>query len=115
MEKINRKNKCVLKNCDFLASENEIINRNLYRFPQDIDRKELWIKALYLDKTKINSNSKVCSRHFKTSDYGNSNLGGRAIPSENIRYNFVKRKLIDTKEFKNYDFLEEMDEINGKY
>lgn len=45
------------------------INTYIFRFPQDIEKREKWLGALCLKGMQVRKTAAVCSAHFQEEDY----------------------------------------------
>lgn len=76
--------RCSVARCKQRCNQDEMGNFvSFYRFPKEKDTilRTLWIKAIHRDPNafKINKYSRVCSRHFKISDFLNSHSHRRFL------------------------------------
>lgn len=77
---------CVVPGCN---SVDDGVNDEIkfYPFPKEDSVKKKWLKAINRNDEELNKRSKVCSKHFKQTDYSitrfNYTVGGKNNPSSN--------------------------------
>lgn len=61
--------------------------KRLFSFPTDEGQRQEWANAMGIGLTKVNTQMKVCERHFRESDFKNSSkktLRQNALPNMNM-------------------------------
>ena len=73
--------KCFVDGCDSLAKS------GFHKIPKNPEIRSKWMKILKVDS--LNTNRRICRRHFKDSDFSESNkmLSRTAVPSRNLPKN----------------------------
>lgn len=101
---------CVIKNCGLTDKLHQF--RTFHKVPKSIVMREKWVEAIGVS---IEGIFYVCDRHFLPSDYGKSCLKKFVVPSKDLII-ACKRKLIETEEFKDYEFADDTeDKIEGMF
>ncbi|XP_040564623.1 uncharacterized protein [Lepeophtheirus salmonis] len=58
---------CVVRGCQSRYFPNSRISR--HRIPKDVSTRSKWLKAIGFGESKVNDASRVCSKHFLTTDF----------------------------------------------
>lgn len=58
---------CVVRDCDSTEFKNPDLK--FYPLPKEENVKKKWLKAINRSEEELNKRSKVCSKHFKNTDY----------------------------------------------
>ena len=73
---------CCVTHCSKKLHEEDGKKISFHKFPKEKASKDAWIKAIQRDVGRhfqITDNTRVCSRHFKNSDFNNTRAGRRKL------------------------------------
>ncbi|KAK3914106.1 Zinc finger protein 354A [Frankliniella fusca] len=69
--------RCSVRGCSTVLRPEKESSLKLYRFPRDTNLKDKWKLVLKLDKVHLRD--RVCSLHFRDSDFTQTNLGWKVL------------------------------------